>query len=146
MERDNFIYKTHCELVIISDEIDPDYISKELSVVPGRFFFKGEQTLSRHSGSLIIKPHNLWALTSLHTELEVETISHHIKYLQSVFLLKTDVLKKYKEDTRFEITIWVWIETDNAGIGFDLNEIEMSFLNSISNRVYFSLITKIEDN
>lgn len=146
MDRNNFIYKTHCELAIVSNEISPDFITEELNVAPERTFKKGEQSVSKHSGSIITKPHNLWAMKSKSSELQEETISHHIDYFKSTFLSKLEVLKKYKEDTRFEITFWIWIETDNAGIGLDLNESEITFLNSISNRVHFSLLTKAEDS
>lgn len=135
------MYKTHCELAIVSNEISPDFITKELQVVPGRSFKKGEQTVSKHSGSITTKPHNLWALKSKPSELDEETVSHHIEYFKSVFLQKIGLLKKYKKDPRFEVAFWIWIETDNAGIGFDLNEIELAFLNSICNRIHFSLLT-----
>jgi len=142
MERDNFIYTTHCELTIVSHEISPDFITEELNIIPERMFRKGDQSVSKHSGSIITKPHNLWALKSKTTELEEETISHHIEYFKSVFLSKIGILKKYKEDTRFEITFWIWIETDNSGIGFDLNEIEIAFINRICNRIHFSLLSR----
>ena len=144
MKRDSFIYKIHCELAIVSNEIISDFITTELNITPDRSFKKGDQVVSKHSGSIITKPHNLWAIRSMSSELEDETISHHIEYFMSVFLLKTDILKKYKNDNRFDVTFWIWIETDNAGIGLDLNEIELSFLNSISNRIHFSLLTKLE--
>lgn len=142
MEKDNFIYKTYCELAIVSIDISPDVITEELNVVPERYFKKGEQSISKHSGSIITRPHNLWALKSKTSELEEETISHHIEYFKSTFSSNIEVLKKYKDDTRFEITFWIWVETDNAGIGLDLNQNEITFLNSISNRIHFSLITK----
>lgn len=50
MEKDNFIYKTHCELAIVSHEISPDFITEELNIVPERTFRKGEQSISKHSG------------------------------------------------------------------------------------------------
>ncbi|MBL0051181.1 MAG: DUF4279 domain-containing protein [Bacteroidetes bacterium] len=112
--------QTHCELAIVSDEISPDFLTGELHIVPERTFRKGEQFVSKHSGSIITKPHNLWAIKSKPSELEEETISHHIEYFKSVFSTKIGILKKIKEDTRFEITFWIWIETDNAGIGFVL--------------------------
>lgn len=142
MERDNFIYKTHCELAIVSDKISPDFITEELNIVPEISFKKGDQTVSKHSGSIITKPHNAWALKSKSSELEDETISHHIEHFKSTLISKIEVLKKYKEDARFEVTFWIWIETDNAGIGLDLSENEIAFLNSFSNRVHFSLLTK----
>jgi Domain of unknown function (DUF4279) len=146
MERNFFIYKTYCELAIVSNDICPDNISEELNIVPERHFKKGEQSISKHSGSIITRPHNLWALKSKTSKLGEETISHHIEYFKSTFSSKIEVLKKYKDDIRFEITFWIWVETDNAGIGLDLNQNEIAFLSSISNRIHFSLITKAEDS
>lgn len=138
------MYKSHCELAITSYEISLDFITEDLNIMPDRTFRKGEQSVSKHSGSIITKPHNLWALKSKSSELEEEAINHHIDYFKAAFLSRLEILKKYKEDTRFEVTFWIWIETDNAGIGLDLNENEIAFLNSISNRVHFSLICKTE--
>gem|GEM_PF-4937366 len=82
----------------ISHEIDSESITKELSIVPEKSLKKGEQTVSKHSGSIITNPHNLWSIRSKSSELEEETISHHIEYFKSIFLLKAEVLKKFKED------------------------------------------------
>lgn len=141
MKKNSFKYRTHCELAIISNGISFDLIAEELQVIPNRFYKKGEQTKSKHSGSVITKQHNLWAITSKITEIEEETISHHIEYFRSFLLTKLDILKKYKEDSRYEVIFWIWIETDNSGVGIDLNESEIAFLNSISNRVHFSIIS-----
>ena len=144
MERDCFLYISYCDFTIVSNEISLDFITEELNIVPERAFRKGEQSVSKHTASIITKPHSLWGITSKTSELEEETISHHIEYFKSIFLSKMETLKKYKEDSRLALTFWIWIETDNAGIGLDLNEMEMSFINSISNRVHFSLIVKTE--
>lgn len=140
MHKENFIYNTYCQLGIISDEITPENITRELDVIPKRSFIKGEKEVSKHSGSIIIKPHNLWAFESKKITLQIETISPHIAYFKSVFQSKIDYLKKYKENNLFEIFFGIYIETDNAGIGLDLNEDELTFINSISNRIHFSVV------
>lgn len=137
-----FIYTTQCELAIVSDEFDPDLITKELNIEPTRSFKKGEQSISKHSGSIITKPHNLWALKSKSLKSEEETIKPHIDYLKSLLQPKLEVLKRYKRDSRFEVSIWIWLETNNLGIGLDLDEEQLDFLGAISNRMHFSLITK----
>ena len=140
MEKDHFTYKTHCEFAITSTEITPDTITKELDIAPGRSFKKGDQSISRHSGSVITKIHNLWALQSNPTESEEENITPHINYLKSTLLPKIDILKRYKTDARFEVSFLIWIETNDGGVGFDLRADEMDFLNSIANRVHFSFL------
>jgi hypothetical protein len=141
MGKGNFIYKTHCELAIVSNEKSLDLVTKELDISPDRFFKKGEQTISKNSGSIITKPHNLWAIRSKLISSIEESISPHIKYLQSILLSKLQVLKKYKNDPAIEVCFWIWVETDNAGIGFDLSDTEMGFINDISNKVHFSIMT-----
>jgi uncharacterized protein DUF4279 len=141
MERDNFIYKSHCQFGIISDTVSPDEISKLLEITPDKSFKKGEKSISKHSGSVVTKPHNLWSIKSKPSELEKETISHHIEYFISILSPKKKIINKYKEDFRFDVGFWIRIETDNSGIGFDISEKEMSFLNGYSNNIHFSFIT-----
>lgn len=141
MLSDSFTYKTHISFAITSSDISPDIITKELGITPDKTYKKGEQTVSKHSGSIITKPHNVWSIGSKPTSLDKENMDHHIDYLKSILEPKTEILKKYKEDDRFELSFYIWIETDNAGIGFDLFAYEIDFLNSISNRIHFSLIT-----
>ena len=141
MERNCFIYKTRVSFIITSPDIDLDTISGELGIFPDRSFRKGDLVTSKHSPRVGREPYSLWALKSEPSELEEETIGHHIEFLKSTLLPKIDILKRYKEDDRFSVSFWIWIETDDSGIGLELNESEMSFLNSISNWVHFSLLT-----
>ena len=141
MEKDCPTFKTHIEFAITSHEIDLDTISDELGMLPDRSFRKGDLVTSKHSPRVGREPYSLWALKSEPSELEEETIGHHIEFLKSILLPKIDILKRYKEDDRFSVSFWIWIETDDSGIGLELNESEMSFLNSISNWVHFSLLT-----
>lgn len=142
MESDFFYYKTFCEFGITSSEVRPDFITERLNSIPDRSFKKGEQSVSKHSGSIITKPYNLWAIRSSTTLLEEETISHHIDYLRKRLFSRIPILEKLKRDSRFEISCTIWVETNNAGIGFDLSGNDLFFLNTIANRVHFSLIAK----
>lgn len=142
MVNDYFIYKTHCELAIVSNEIEHEIISKELNIVPSRVFRKGDLFTSKNTTRVGERTYNLWAIESKSSELLEESVSHHIEYFRSIILSKVEVLKKYKKDARYEVTFWIWIETDNSGIGLDLDEKDMCFLSTISNRVHLSLITK----
>lgn len=144
MSENYFLYKTHCELIIVSEEVSPSSITEELGVAPTRFFKKGDQTISKASGSLVTKPHTLWAFELNATYLREETIRHHISHLKSIFLKKIDVLRKYKENPNFEVSLWLWIETDNAGIGLDLSSEDLDFINCISNKVHMSFISNKE--
>ncbi len=146
MNENCFSYRTHCELIILSDEFSPAYISEGLGIDPSRSFKKGDETISNKSGSIVRKPYNLWALSSNPTDLREETISHHINHLKSTFSLKIDALMKYKENPSFEVSLWVWIETDNVGIGLDLNNTDLDFINCVTNRVHVSFLSNKEIN
>ena len=141
MEKDCFTFKTHIEFVITSHQIDLDTISEELGMLPDRSFRKGDLVTSKHSPRVGKKPYSLWAIQSQSYEAKDGTISHHIEYLKSILLSKIDVLKRYKEDARFSVAFWIWIQTDNSAIGLDLGESELAFMNSVSNRISFSLLT-----
>jgi len=146
MDENYFLYRTHFELIISSDEFSPATISEELGVNPSRSFKKGDETISKKSGSIITKPYNLWAFSSNPTDLREETISHHVNRLKSIFSVKIDALRKYKESPSCEVSLWVWIETDNAGIGLDLDGTELDFINCITNKVHISFISNKEMN
>jgi hypothetical protein len=141
MERDYFILKTKIGFAIVTDDLDvePTSITSNLQLNPSRFHKKGDPFISKYSG-LQVRYRTVWEINSEWTVHEEETVSHHIEYFKELLLPKTDILKKYKEDNRFELSFWITIYTDNAGIGLDLNEDEMNFLNNFSNRVHFSMI------
>jgi|SRR5690606_14399358 len=144
MKKEYFIYKSYVEFAITSDEVSPSIITNSLNIMPKRHHKKGDIYVSKNSGSKISRYTNLWAIETEYSEMKEETVSHHIEYFKSIFFSKMDILECYKEDSRFDVTFWIWIETDNAGIGLDLSEEELSFLNSISNRVHFSIICNKE--
>jgi len=143
MKDENFIYKTQISFMIGSDdvEIDPISITEDLQLKPSRFHRKGDTYIGKNTGLIGTKARTVWAIDTDWTILEEETVSHHIEFLKKILLPKIDVLKKYKEDERFDVCFWIWIETENAGIGFCFQENELKFLNSISNWVHFSLNT-----
>ncbi|WP_400260779.1 DUF4279 domain-containing protein [Sphingobacterium sp. SG20118] len=140
MNENYFLYKTHCEIIILPKVASPSSITEELGVAPSRFFKKGDQSISKKSGSVITKPYDLWAFGLNSTCLKVETISHHIHHLKTTFSLKIDILRKYKESSDYDVSFWVWIESDNVGIGLDLDSEELDFINSITNKMHISFI------
>jgi len=141
MDTKNFIYKSYCELVIISNEVSPETISEELDIPFSRGFRKGDQNVSKHSGSVTVKPHNLWALKSDGHESDEETISCHINFFKLILDGKLNILQRFKNDVRYDISFFVWIETDNSGIGLSLDEDQITFINSFSNEIRLILLT-----
>ena len=144
MEKDYFSNKIYCELAIVSDTINPDQLTKELGVSPDRSFSKGDTHQSRHSGSLITHPHNLWAVSSEKTISEEQDIKSHILQLKSILEGSVDRLKELKNNDSVELTLWLWFETEDSGIGIDILEPEISFIHDIINRLHFSVIADVE--
>lgn len=143
MHKENFEYKTFCELAITSTFYTLEIITKQLGIKPERTHHKGEEYVSKHSGSVVTRYNNLWAIKSKEIiNNNEEKISSHIEFFRSILYSKKNVLKQYKEDKYTEVSFWIWIETDNAGIGIDLEEDELIFINDISNRVHLSFLTK----
>ncbi|MCK9208628.1 MAG: DUF4279 domain-containing protein [Salinivirgaceae bacterium] len=140
MDKDDFLIKSHCQLGITSQEIDPKTISKLLDIEPSSSYSKGEKFTSKRSGFVAKRFQNIWAIKSETLISEKEDISPHILYFKSLLENKMDVLSELKKDPLYDISFWIWIETDNAGIGIDLSNDELSFINSISNRIHISLI------
>lgn len=143
MGRNYFVFKTQISFKIESDdiEIDPTSITNNLQLNPSRFHRKGDTFIGKNSGSICTHLHTVWTIDSEWTVLKEETVSHHIKYFKEIFLPKIDILRKYKEDERFDVSFWISIETDYAGIGLYMENKEIAFLNDLSNWVHFSFST-----
>lgn len=137
---DNFLYKTYCEYCIVSRNIEPESITSELGLNPDRKFHKGDKSVSKNSGSLITKPHNLWAIKSNLSVSDLEDIKHHIMYLANLLNPIMDKIILYKNNSNIKITFNIWIETDNAGVGFNLKNDDLEFINSIAHSIQFSII------
>ncbi len=142
MNEDYFENMTYCEFVIISKEITPQQITNEFGIEPTRYFNKGDLISSKHSNEVGFKPWHLWAIKSLPIIKIEESISAHIEHIKSHLLPILPKLKGYKDNPLYEMSFLVRIETEDGGIGFDINEEELSFINSISNRLHFSFLAK----
>lgn len=143
MEKNYFSNRVYCEFAIVSDTIAPDQLTLELGISPHRSFCKGDTYRSKHSGSLITRPHNLWAVSSEKTISEEQDIKPHILQLKSLLKGCLDKLKELKNNDSVELTLWLWFETEDAGIGIDILEPEISFIHDIANRLNFSVVADV---
>lgn len=143
MEKDYYSFKILCELGITSHEISVEEITEKLSISPHRFFRKGEEFCGRVSKTKGVKPYNLWAIESSAKILKYENIKPAIKELKNMLRGKEKMLLELKDDNRCEVTLTVWIETDDAGIGLDVEKYEMGFFNLV-NRVHFTVLPNKE--
>jgi hypothetical protein len=143
MDKNYFLNKSHCELGITSQEVDPKTISMLLNIEPFSEYSKGETFSSKPTGFVAKRFQNLWAIKSETIISESEDLSPHILYFRSLLENKLNILSGLKNDPRYDISFWIWIETENAGIGIDLSNEDIALINSISNRVHISIITNV---
>ena len=141
MNGDYFINKSYCELGIVSQDVDPNVITELLNIEPINSYSKGEIFTSKHTGKVGKRFQNLWSIRSKAVISEKEDLSLHILYFKSILCDRMNVISELKTNPIYDISFWIWIETENAGIGVDLSNDDISFINSISNRVHFSIIT-----
>lgn len=132
-------YKSYCELIVASDNITPDIITEELHMMPGRSFKKGDVFILK-SGSQGIKKRNLWAIKSNTIFTEDEDISVHIQFFRKLFENNIGIFQTLKTEGN-EICFWVWIEVNEIGIGLDIADSDLSFINSICNRLHITVLS-----
>lgn len=142
MEKEWFMNKISCEFAVITHDTDCHTVTKELNIEPKRCFNKGDKITSKHSPRVGSRPHGLWAIQSEPVISEELNISDHIKYFQELLGSKIEVIEKLKNDYQFECVFAIAIETEDAGAGFDLNELELSFITKISSRYSCIFIAK----
>jgi len=148
MNRDFFINKLHCELGIVSQEINPSVISDKLNIIPDYSYCKGDFFQSKQSGRSGKRFQNLWTVKSKQTVIEDENIEPHLVYFQNLLKDKLIDIHELKNNPNCVVNFWIWIETENAGFGLDLSTEDLQFISSISNRVHISFLAnqKIEED
>ena len=139
--KDYHLNKVYCEITITATELSLQEITRDLGIEPHRSFEKGQLFKSDHSNSNIRRPHNLWAISSETEYTDLQDVQSHINYLNTLLKGKIEVLKRFKEDKRVDVTVWVWIETEDSGIGIDIMNDELSFLCGSINRIHISHIS-----
>lgn len=136
----NFKYKIHCEWIIVSNNISPTDITEKLQIKPIRAYSKGEVFKSKKSGTEGKRNHNLWAIISDAALTEDEDISSHIQHFKNLLAKKSETISWIKTDPDNEISFWIWIEADKAGVGIDIPETDLEFINTTSNRLHVSVL------
>ena len=142
MDQKSFMNKVSCEFVVITNDKDCYTVTKELNIEPKRCFNKGDEITSKYSSRVGSRPHGLWAIQSESIISEELNVSNHIGYFQKLLKGKIEVIEKLKNNYQFECVFAVAIETEDAGTGFDLNELELSFITKISSRYSCTFIVK----
>ncbi|MDH6311929.1 hypothetical protein M2137_000688 [Parabacteroides sp. PFB2-10] len=142
MKCDYFLDKVFCEFTVITHDEDCHIVTKETGIKPCRFFNKGDRFTSKYSPRIGRQPHGLWAIQSTPVISEELDISRHIQYFQKLFEDKMDIIEKLKNQYHFECVFSIDIETEDAGVGFDLNEAEVTFIQAISSRYSCHFMTK----
>jgi len=142
MEKEYFLNKTSCEFAVITHDMDCHVVTNELGLEPSRFFNKGDKFTSKYSPRVGHKPHGLWAIQSESVISEELDVSSHIGHFQKLLKSKIEAIRKLKNHYQFECVFSIAIETEDAGAGIDLNELELAFIMKISSRYTCTFIAK----
>ena len=134
--------KVSCKYVIITHDKEYGIVTKELGIEPTRGVNKGERLTSKFSSRVGSRPHGFWEVQSDPTISEELNLSDHIKYFQELLGSKIEVIEKLKNHYQFECVFAIAIETEDAGTGFDLSEMELAFITKISSRYTCTFIAK----
>jgi len=138
-EQDVFMSKTDSSFAVLTHDEDCHIVTQELGITPDRCHQKGEKTYSKHSPNPGIRPSGLWEISKV-SIADGDSISEHIRHFQTVLGDKLQVIEKLKQHYGYECVFHVLIETEDAGVAFDLDEAEISFINKISNRFTCSIV------
>ena len=141
-EKEWFMNKVSCEFVVITHDADSRIVTKELSIEPKRSFNKGDKVTSKYSSRVGPLPHGLWAIRSEPVISEELNVSDHIRYFQELLKGKARIIGRLKKTYKFDCIFSVCIETEDAGAGFDLNNLELSFITRISSRYSCAFLVK----
>ena len=139
-ERDMFLTEIVCEFAVITHAMDCHTVTRELGIEPTRYFNKGDKVTSQFSPTIGFRHHGLWAITLRPVTSDTPDLSSYLTYFQDLLAEKIDVIKKLKSQYKFECVFSIDIDTEDGGFGFDLSEIELSFITDIASRFSCSMM------
>jgi Domain of unknown function (DUF4279) len=142
MEQNRFNNKIQLELVIITHSKNSEIVTRELGIKPNRSFEKGDRTVSKFSSRTGTRPHGLWAISSKEFIGENIEVGEQMKFFQNLLKDKLDVIDKLKNYYKFDCIFTIAFETEDAGVSFDLNLEQLTFINRIASRFSCSFIAR----
>ncbi|MDQ1087524.1 DUF4279 domain-containing protein [Siphonobacter sp. SORGH_AS_1065] len=139
---DEFLTEISCEFIITSNQLSHHQITSLLNIQPTRAFNKGETSVSKHSGSILTRPHTLWAFKTevLRSEWIDPSMSQHLTLLTSIFAAKQSLLEELKDRFECERCLFIWINTEESGLGMDIKSSDLSIINSLVDHWHFTVI------
>lgn len=139
---DEFLTEISCEFIITSTQLAHEQITSLLNIQPTRAFDQGETSVSKHSGSIITRPHTLWAFKTevLRSEWIDSSMSKHLTLLASIFEPKQSLLEELKDRFECERCLFIWINTEEGGLGIDIRSSDLSIINSLVDSWHFTVI------
>lgn len=134
------IYSCRCKLGITSKEITVEEITEQLGIYPHRCYRKGDVFYSKTTGRNGKKIYNLWEVCSKSICLDSPDINVSLDELRGIFKEKYDILQNFKKDTRCDVSIWIWIETNELAMELNIKETNLCFLDLV-NWMHLSFIS-----
>lgn len=98
--------------------------------------------VGKRTGDVYNRPYGLWEIEMEPIIGEEPNILVSIEYFQELLGSKIDSVRKLKEYYGFESVFSIDIETEDAGVGFDLYNNDIQFINQIASRFSIHFISK----
>lgn len=140
MDSSYFKVKSTCQYAFSSQKVELDFLTKLLEVVPDSYYKKGDLFTSPSTKLVNKRFQHLWSLNSKEIISTEEDISAHIDYFKSLFFKKVKEIEQLKSNIEIDISFWIWIESENSGIGFDIVDTDLDFIKRISKRLNVSFV------
>lgn len=140
MNKEVFLDKLYCDYAVKTFDTNCHIVTKELGINPTRFFNKGDKFTSQYSPSIGYESYGLWVIELEPIVTDDLNVSQAIKYFQDLFQDKMEIIKKLRYEYKFETSFSIDIKTEDAGIGIDLYEEDLAFINKIASRFSCSFI------
>lgn len=142
MENDYFSDKISSRFTVITNEQDCRIVTTELGIEPTRSHNKGDIVVGKRTGDIYNRPYGLWEIEMKAIIGEELNILISIEYFQELLGNKIDSVRKLKEYYGFESVFSIDVETEDAGVGFDLYSNEIQFINQIASRFSIHFMSK----
>lgn len=133
----------NCEFQVFTGEKNTNLVSKILGIQPTRQFNVGDvRAISSSSGKVGFATHGLWVLNSLSYVDSSHSIDKHIDALIQQIQPQIGSFLNLKNQYGFKFTFWIWMETDDAGIGDQISIENILAIGHLGADMRFSIICK----
>jgi hypothetical protein len=99
-------------------------------------FNRGDIHIGKHSRKKVIHQWGVWQYSTRHL-IHSDDICDHIEWILQTFESRTDALKRYVDDDRYSVILYIWFEGPYGLSGFGLSKEMVSKMIELCNEISF---------